>query len=489
MQSHMAPSEPSAPLDLDQLLARLREVAAEHADADLAHTPPTQPWAPPLRAQAGRGPAGAAMPQNILQNALMAHAGRTAGLSLQSPYWVVDAEGFVALAYQSVLGRSPDPQGRDHVLGELARHKPRTELVLEMVLSDEARRLRPGLWTQGRWVGHLLRFALNFPVARGQAQWLVRGVLRRTERWLARRAQGSAFGIALAQARVQDAALRQVHDQAQEAESDRAALERQLVALQTAQAALQAQAQSAADQAQAQAQAQAAEAAAVDQFFVAFEAHFRGEAAALRAQLAQDYLHLLHAARAVAGDLPCLDLGCGRGVWLELLRTEGFKAQGVDLNPGPVAQAQAQGLSAEVGDALVWLQAQPANSALAITAFHLMEHLPFALRLALTQECARVLAPGGVLIYETPNPENIWVGTHTFYHDPTHTQPLTPDSLAFLVEYCGLQAQPVLRLHPYPESANVPGDEPVVQRLNGMTCGGQDFAVIAHKPVAATPVQ
>src|SRR5574343_1309283 len=109
---------PMAPLDLDQLLARLGEVAAEHADAVLAHTPPAQPWALPLRAQAGRGPAGAAMPQNILQNALMAHAGRTAGLSLQSPYWVVDAEGFVALAYQSVLGRSPDPQGRDHVLGE-----------------------------------------------------------------------------------------------------------------------------------------------------------------------------------------------------------------------------------------------------------------------------------------------------------------------------------------------------------------------------------
>ncbi|MDD2547722.1 MAG: class I SAM-dependent methyltransferase, partial [Burkholderiaceae bacterium] len=234
----------------------------------------------------------------------------------------------------------------------------------------------------------------------------------------------------------------------------------------------------------AHAQAAATEAAAVDQFFVAFEAHFRGEAAALRAQLAQDYLPLLHAARAVAGDLPCLDLGCGRGVWLELLQAEGFKNQGVDLNPGPVALAQAQGLKAEVGDALAWLHAQPADSALAITAFHLMEHLPFALRLALTQECARVLAPGGVLVYETPNPENIWVGTHTFYHDPTHTQPLTPDSLAFLVEYCGLQAAPVVRLHPYPESANVPGDAPVVQRLNHMTCGGQDFAVIAHKPAA-----
>ncbi len=453
-----------APLDLDQLLARLREVAAEHADTDLAHAPPTQPWAPP-RAP-GTGPV---LQPNTLQNALMAYAGRMAGLAPSSPYWVVDAEGFVALAYQRVLGRSPDPQGRDHVLVELARHKPRTELLLEMVLSDEAQRLRPGLWAQGRWLGHLLRFALNLPVARGKAQWLVRGVLRRTERWLARRAQAGAFGLALAQARAQDAALQQL--QAQMAQ-DQAILE-------TARALLEQQARTEA--------AAKADAAAVDQFFVAFEAHFRGEEAALRAQLAQDYLHLLHAARAVVGDLVCLDLGCGRGVWLDLLRAEGFKHQGVDLNPGPVAHAQGQGLNAQAGDALEWLRAKPANSALAITAFHLMEHLPFALRLALTQECARVLAPGGVLIYETPNPENIWVGTHTFYHDPTHTQPLTPDSMAFLVEYCGLQTQPVLRLHPYPESANVPGDEPVVQRLNGMTCGGQDFAVVAHKPVASNP--
>ena len=455
-----------APLDLDQLLARLREVAAEHADADLAHAPLTQPWAPPVSG-------AAAAPQNALQKALLAQGGRTAGLT---PYWVVDAEGFVALAYQNVLGRPADPDGRGHVLTELARHKPRTELLLEIVLSDEARRLRPGLFAQGRWLGHLLGFALNLPVARAQAQWLVRGVLRRTERWLARRAQGSAFGLAWGQARAQDAAMAQWQAHAGR---DHAEAMDALRAVQGQLEAVQAEAQAAT----ARAKARAAENAAVDRFFVAFEAHFRGEEAALRAQLAQDYLPLLHAARAVAGDKPCLDLGCGRGVWLELLRAEGFQAAGVDLNPGPVALAQAQGLEAQVGDALEWLRARPARSALAITAFHLMEHLPFALRLALTQECARVLAPGGVLIYETPNPENIWVGTHTFYHDPTHTQPLTPDSLAFLVEYCGLQVQPVLRLHPYPESANLPGEGPVVQRLNHMTCGGQDFAVIAHQPV------
>lgn len=169
-------------------------------------------------------------------------------------------------------------------------------------------------------------------------------------------------------------------------------------------------------------------------------------------------------------------------MWLELLQAHGFAARGIDLNRVAVAEAQALGLPAEHGDALAWLRAQPEGSVLAVTAFHLMEHLPFGLRLALVTECARVLRPGGMLILETPNPENIWVATHTFHHDPTHSQPLTPDSLEFLVNYCGLQTVAVPRLHPYPPEAGLPGDDAVTLRLNHMTCGGQDFAVLAQKP-------
>ncbi|HQX08530.1 MAG TPA: methyltransferase domain-containing protein, partial [Zoogloea sp.] len=177
--------------------------------------------------------------------------------------------------------------------------------------------------------------------------------------------------------------------------------------------------------------------AAAADFFAAFESHFRGPAAALRDQLEQDYLGRLIERREMLGEAPCLDLGCGRGVWLELLRDHGFAAQGVDLNARAIAEAQDQGLNAQFNDALQWLRGLPDDFALAITAFHLMEHLPFSVRLALVAECARVLKPGGLLILETPNPENIWVGTHTFYHDPTHSQPLTPDSLEFLVNYHG----------------------------------------------------
>jgi len=141
----------------------------------------------------------------------------------------------------------------------------------------------------------------------------------------------------------------------------------------------------------------------------------------------------------------------------------------------------------ELDDVLAWLQRQPDESAALVTALHLMEHLSLPMRLAVARESARVLKPGGVLIMETPNPENVWVGTHTFYNDPTHTQPLTPDGLAFLARYVGLEVVAVPRLHPYPEQACVPESSLTAQRLNAMTCGGQDFAVVARKPAPVQP--
>ena len=135
--------------------------------------------------------------------------------------------------------------------------------------------------------------------------------------------------------------------------------------------------------------------------------------------------------------------------------------------------------------ALAFLRGVADDSVLAISAFHLAEHLDFPTLLRLIAECRRVLKPRGLLILETPNPENIWVATHTFHHDPTHGNPLTPASLEFLVNHHGLETVAVLRLHPYPEEARLPGNDPVTERLNAMTCGGQDFAVVAKKtPVA-----
>ena len=80
-----------------------------------------------------------------------------------------------------------------------------------------------------------------------------------------------------------------------------------------------------------------------------------------------------------------------------------------------------------------------------------------------------------------PNPENVLVGSHTFYHDPTHRNPVTPTAISFLLSYLGFSDVEVRRFNPYPEEAKVPGDDPLTARVNGHLCGPQDYAVVGRK--------
>ena len=220
---------------------------------------------------------------------------------------------------------------------------------------------------------------------------------------------------------------------------------------------------------------------AIDAFYVAFEDAFRGDRADIRDGLLH-YLADLDAAGTVGAATPLLDLGCGRGEWLELLRERDVPAAGVDLNKVAVEQCRASGLKVTHDDAIAHLSHIADSSLGAVSAFHIIEHLPFDRLLELLQTSCRKLVPGGVLLLETPNPENILVGSHTFYHDPTHRNPLTPTSSAFFVRYSGFTDPEIRRLHPYPDSARVIGDDPLTARVNGHLCGPQDFALIARKP-------
>lgn len=207
-------------------------------------------------------------------------------------------------------------------------------------------------------------------------------------------------------------------------------------------------------------------------FYLELERRFRGTAAEISAR-AQPYLELLQTNPAAHS--PVLDIGCGRGEWLTLLAGQHLPASGIDLNPINGDYCRSRGLDVHTGDALAHLAALPANSLGTVTAFHLVEHLPFSMLLALTDEILRVLKPGGLLIYETPNPENLLVATQSFWLDPTHLRPLPPDLLEFLVLQRGFGQAEVRRLH---EGERSPTGDATLQAL---LSGPRDYAVLARK--------
>lgn len=155
-----------------------------------------------------------------------------------------------------------------------------------------------------------------------------------------------------------------------------------------------------------------------------------------------------HLDRALAAPGPVVDLGCGRGDWLGLLREYGQEAIGVDLNEEALEEARAQELDVRRGDALAFLRNLPDNSVGAVTAFHLIEHVDFSVVIELLEEAVRAIAPGGFVLFETPDCRNVLVGATAFWLDPTHLKPVHPDLLAFAFERTGLVDVEILGLHP-----------------------------------------
>ncbi|MCV6589595.1 MAG: methyltransferase domain-containing protein [Marinobacterium sp.] len=216
-----------------------------------------------------------------------------------------------------------------------------------------------------------------------------------------------------------------------------------------------------------------------DAFYMAFEDRFRGARQQIEAsqRIYIDYISRL----TELGPVSVLDIGCGRGEWLTLLAAQGWQACGVDMNRVMVESCQAQGLDVTEADVIHYLQTQPDNSLSAVTGFHIIEHLPFEVLFTLCEEVLRVLKPGGMVVFETPNPENILVGSHYFYQDVTHQNPLPPLMIEFLAQYIGYSDTELLRLHEPDESHHFAPDNDMAVALNHHFNCGQDYALIARK--------
>jgi O-antigen chain-terminating methyltransferase len=214
-------------------------------------------------------------------------------------------------------------------------------------------------------------------------------------------------------------------------------------------------------------------------FYRAFEDRYRGSRELITQRL-EAYLPFLAPLKELYQDYPTLDLGCGRGEWLELLIREGYAPSGVDLDDGMLEACRMLELPARKDDALSALQKLPDNSLVAVTGFHIAEHVPFPVLQQLVAEALRVLRPAGLLILETPNAESVVVGTNSFYLDPTHERPLPNLLLSFLTEHSGFLRSKVVRLQENPEIRDESARVGIWEVLSGTS---PDYAVVAQKQV------
>jgi SAM-dependent methyltransferase len=217
----------------------------------------------------------------------------------------------------------------------------------------------------------------------------------------------------------------------------------------------------------------------LDALYVAFEDAFRGSRDEIKKRQSA-YLPLLQRNEHIR-PFPMLDIGCGRGEWLELLRDHGYSARGVDINDMMLDTCRDLGLAVEKGDGLRYLEGLRPSSLGLVTAFHVVEHLPFERVIDLIDQCLRVLVPGGLMILETPNPGNVSVGSQNFYMDPTHLKPVPSAMLRFFVEARGFTEVHIAELHPDPEALRLMETSEAARFLNMSFFGPRDYAVIGSK--------
>jgi O-antigen chain-terminating methyltransferase len=219
--------------------------------------------------------------------------------------------------------------------------------------------------------------------------------------------------------------------------------------------------------------------------YAGFADRFRGTAQEITTKLRgylPDVRQLVGSADADRSGVRVVDIGCGRGEWLKLLKDVGISAAGVDSHPAFVEAGRRRGLDMVLGDGIEHLATLPANSLDVVTAFHLIEHLDVETLLALIEAANRALRAGGCLLLETPNPHNLQMAACDFYNDPTHRSPLPPALAEFLVSASGFERVEVRPLHPARSPlAGLNRDHGGIGLVEHALYGPQDYAVLGYK--------
>ena len=206
--------------------------------------------------------------------------------------------------------------------------------------------------------------------------------------------------------------------------------------------------------------------------YARFADRFRGTEEYVRARQ-QFYVPFFTRCRSI------LDIGCGRGEFLELMKEASVPARGVDLDPESVALCRSKGLEAETADVFELLQREPEGSFDGIFAAQVVEHMTPAEVPRLVKLASSRLKPGGVLALETPNPECLAIFATHFYLDPTHQRPIPPGLLVFYFEEFGFGNIEVHRLSPAVES--MPALAELPEGIRTAFFGGLDYGIVGTR--------
>jgi 2-polyprenyl-3-methyl-5-hydroxy-6-metoxy-1,4-benzoquinol methylase len=164
---------------------------------------------------------------------------------------------------------------------------------------------------------------------------------------------------------------------------------------------------------------------------------YRGSGQVLKAQLEFYLPHI----QEISELGTVVDVGCGTGIFLEIMRDRQIDAIGLELNEDQIEECRRKKLDVRLIDALEFMRRSEADQYGAITFFHVIEHLDFETLVTILMEAYRVVAPGGIVLMETPNSENLYVSTYMFNVDPTHVKPITYQYISTVLEVLGFKCE------------------------------------------------